>query len=155
MEFYLDKVTISKKDILYRLLMYSLFEESEFDLNEMNEDGLFEYNDFNLYFNNIDKDAYFIREKETNKLLGFVMINTNMKKYQNGHNIEEFMIIPKYRRKGLGRKVSLMIFDLYKGNFEVSPSFGSKKAFNFWESVIKEYTNNNYKYIDGIFMFNN
>ena len=31
----LDKVKIAEKDILFRLLQYSLFEESETDMNEM------------------------------------------------------------------------------------------------------------------------
>ncbi len=52
-----------------------------------------------------------IREQDTEKLLGFVMINTFMHKSSNGHSIVEFMVIPKY-------------------------------------------TNNNFEYIDNIFMFN-
>ena len=36
---YLDKVLKDNKDILYRLLQYSLFEESLNDGNEMNNDG--------------------------------------------------------------------------------------------------------------------
>ena len=151
MKFYLDKVTTSNKEILYRLLQYSLFEESMYDFNEMNIEGLFEYKEFGLYFTDVNRYAYFIKEKGNNKLLGFVML----RKDGNNYNLTEFMIIPKYRRKGLGREVALMVFKMYRGNFEVSPSFGSKGAFNFWESVIKEYTNNNYKYIDGIFKFNN
>ena len=41
-QFYLEKVDVKDKNILYRLLQYSLFEESENDLNEMNDDGIFE-----------------------------------------------------------------------------------------------------------------
>jgi len=36
---YLDKVLKDNKDILYRLLQYTLFEESLNDGNEMNNDG--------------------------------------------------------------------------------------------------------------------
>ena len=43
MEYYLDKVNVKDKDILYRLLQYSLFEESLNDGNEMNENAIFEY----------------------------------------------------------------------------------------------------------------
>ena len=39
----LERVTIDKKDTLYRLLQYSLFEESLTDGNEMNENAIFEY----------------------------------------------------------------------------------------------------------------
>ena len=36
MEVVLEKVEIKDKDVLFRLLQYSLFEESATDLNEMN-----------------------------------------------------------------------------------------------------------------------
>ena len=43
MEYYLDKVKLKDKDILYRLLQYSLFEKSLNDGNEMNENVIYEY----------------------------------------------------------------------------------------------------------------
>lgn len=154
MEYYLEKVNIKDKDILYRLLQYSLFEESLNDGNEMNESAIFEYKYFNLYFLDQDRIAYFIKDKSDNKLLGFVMINTYMQKCENGHSIAEFMIIPKYRRNKLGKRVVFDCFNMYKGDWEVSPSYGSESAYNFWNKVINEYTNNN-KYEDRIFIFNN
>lgn len=155
MEYFLDKVENKDKNILYRLLQYSLFEESSNDGNEMNENAIFEYEYFEKYFTDIDRVAYFIREKNTNKLLGFVMINTFMQKYDNGHSIAEFMIIPKYRRQKIGKRVVIDCFEMYKGNWEVSPALGSEIAYNFWNNVINEYTNQNNKYEDRTFMFNN
>lgn len=154
MNYYLDKVLEKDKDILYRLLQYSLFEESLTDLNEMNDEGIFEYKYFDSYFVDDDRDAFFIKEKDSNKLLGFVMVNTYVQKYDFGHSIAEFMVIPKYRGNKIGKKVAFQIFDMYPGNWEVSPSFGSESAYNFWKRVIEEYSND-FKYIDRIFLFNN
>lgn len=148
MNIYLEKVDNNKKDILYRLLEYSLFEESLNDGNDMNEDATFSYDDFDSYFENSNKIAFFIKE-ETNKLLGFVMISNNIE-----NCINEFMIIPKYRRKKIGKKVAFECFNMYKGIWKVSPSYGSDLAYNFWDNVIKEYTNNNYEYKDETFIFN-
>ena len=39
------------------------------------------------------------------------------------------------------------------GNWEVSPSFGSRQAYLFWENVIGTYTDGNYRYEDGVFIF--
>ena len=155
MDVYLDKVTEKDKEILYRLLEYSLFEESKNDLNEMNDEGIFEYKYFNYYFTDHNRDAYFIRDKVTNKLLGFVMINTHMKITDQGHSIAEYMVIPKYRRNKIGKKVAIEIFDKYKGNWEINPSLNSKIAYLFWKNVIEEYTNHNYEFKEGIFIFNN
>lgn len=131
MNIYLDIVKEDKKDVLYRLLEYSLYEESANDLNEMNEDAIFEYKYFDSYFIDNDKDAYFIREKETNKLLGFAMINSYVQVFEKGHSIAEYMIIPKYRKNHIGKKVAFELFDKYKGNWEVSPSYNSVSALFF------------------------
>ena len=155
MNIILDRVTKENKDVLFRLLEYSLFEESSNDGNEMNDEAIFEYKYFDSYFTENDREAFFVREQETNKLLGFVMINTYMQKCSSGHSIAEFMIIPKYRRKKIGKKVAFECFDMYKGNWEVSPSYGSDSAYNFWKKVIDEYTNDDNKLDDGIFIFNN
>ena len=155
MNLILEKVKNDKKDVLYRLLQYSLFEESLNDGNEMNDEGLFEYKYFDNYFTDDDREAYFIKNEETNKLLGFVMINTFMQKSNNGHSIAEFMVIPKYRKNKIGKEIAIRCFNMYKGNWEVSPSIGSEQAYLFWKKVIDEYTNNNNEFLDGIFIFNN
>ena len=155
MDIYLTKVKKEEKEILYRLLQYSLFEESENDLNEMNEQAEFEYKYFDAYFTDDDRYAYFIKEKETNKLLGFSLVNEHVQKFENGHSIAEYLVIPKYRRNKIGKNVAFEIFNRFPGNWEVSPSYNSEKAYLFWKHVIEEYTKNNYKFEDGIFLFNN
>lgn len=135
------------------MLQYSLFEESISDQNEMNQEALFEYKWFEYYFIDDDIDAYFIREEETGKLFGFVMINTYVQKCDSGHSIAEFMVIPKYRRNKIGKKAAIECFEKYEGNWEVEPSYGSEKAYLFWRNVINEYTKFNNVYSDGIFQF--
>jgi predicted acetyltransferase len=108
MEYYIEKVKEDDKEILYRLLQYSLFEESLNDGNDMNDDAIFEYKYFEKYFTDDDRVAFLIKEKNTNKLLGFVMINTYMQKSSDGHSIAEFMIIPKYRRNNIGKELHLI-----------------------------------------------
>ena len=155
MNLILEKVKNDKKDVLYRLLQYSLYDESINDGNEMNDEGIFEYKYFDNYFTDDDREAYFIKNEETNKLLGFVMINTFMQKSNNGHSIAEFMVIPKYRKNKIGKEIAIRCFNMYKGNWEVSPSIGSEQAYLFWKKVIDEYTDNNNEFLDGIFIFNN
>lgn len=158
MEIRLESVKKEEKEILYRLLQYSLYEESGTDLNEMGEDGLFEYRWFDCYFEQQDameRDAYFIRAQETGKLLGFVMVNEYMQKFSEGHNIAEFMVIPKYRRRGVGKKAAVQCFEKYRGNWEVRPSYGSEKAYLFWKNVIEKYTDGKCRFEDGIFLFRN
>lgn len=99
MDITLEKVEESKKNVLYRLLQYSLFEESLSDQNDMNEDALFEYPWFENYFTEEGRDACFIRERGTGRLLGFVMINTYVRKWDSGHSIAEFLSSIPIRQK--------------------------------------------------------
>ncbi len=149
----LERTKLEDKDILYRLLQYSLFEENKNDLNEMNEEAIFEYKWFDNYFQDNNREAYFVKEYSSNKLLGFAMVSQYMQKNQEGHSIAEFMIIPKYRRLKIGKRVAIEIFNMHKGIWEVKPSYGSKSAFDFWKKVIDEYTESNNTYEDGIFVF--
>lgn len=151
----LEKVDVKEKEILFRLLQYSLFEESETDLNEMNSDALFDYDWFDNYFTDDDRCAFFIKEQQTDKLLGFVMINSFVQFCNSGHSIAEFMVIPKYRRNKIGKQVAIQIFDMFKGDWEVKPSYKSEKAYYFWKKVIEEYTKNNYEFKDELFIFSN
>jgi len=155
MEVYLSEVKNEEREILYRLLQYSLFEESENDLNEMNSNALFEYDYFDTYFTDEDRYAFFIKEEGTDKLLGFAMINDYVQNFDDGHSIAEYLVIPKYRRNKIGKKVAFKIFDKYPGNWEVKPSYNSEKAYLFWKKTIEEYTKNNYKFENGLFLFNN
>ncbi len=152
-QYKLERVKIEEKDILYRLLQYSLFEESLTDLNEMNSEAIFEYKWFDNYFSDENREAYFIKEQDSNKLLGFAMVNQYMQKNEDGHSIAEFMIIPKYRRLKIGKRVAIDLFYMHKGIWKVKPSYDSKSAFLFWKNVIDEYTNNDNKFEDGLFIF--
>ena len=53
MNIILKRVEETQREILYRLLQYSLFEESLNDQNDMNEDALFEYPWFENYFTDL------------------------------------------------------------------------------------------------------
>lgn len=65
----LERVKVQDKDILYRLLQYSLFEESLNDLNEMNDKAIFEYKWFENYFKGNNREDYFIKEETSKELL--------------------------------------------------------------------------------------
>ena len=81
------------------------------------------------------------------------MIDTCIQKDSTAHTIKEFLVIPKYRKNKVGKKAAFACFDMYKGNWEVSPYFGSSLAHNFWKKVIDEYTNGENEFIDRLFRF--
>ncbi len=155
MNYTLHKVTIKEKDILYRLLEYSLYDGSMYINNDIDEEAKFIYPWFDNYFTDDDRDAFII--KDNNKILGMVMVNENLKFLNDGKCIAEFLILPKYRRNHIGKEIAFKVFSMFKGNWEVQPMENNKIAYTFWKNIISEYTNNDYQVkndgIEDVFIF--
>lgn len=154
MNYKLERVKLEEKEILYNLLQFALYDGSKYIENELNGKGEFEYLWFDNCFADIDRLAYFIKGDD-NKIIGFFMINQNMKYYNEGHSVAEFLILPNYRRNHIGKRVAFDIFNMLKGNWEVEPIENSEEAYYFWKKTIEDYTNNNYEYKNKIFVFKN
>lgn len=157
MNYEIEKVLEKDKDKLYKLLQYALYDGSQYIDNDINEDCIFEYDWFENYFTDSDRDAYFI--KNNNFYLGIVMVNENLKFNKRGKCIAEFLILPKYRRNHIGKRVACDIFEKFKGDWEVQPMENNQIAYSFWKNTVSEYTNNNYiaknNGIADVFIFNN
>lgn len=154
MNYKLEKVKLEEKEILYNLLQFALYDGSKYIENELNDKGEFEYRWFDNYFTDTDRLTYFIKSDD-NKILGFFMINQNMKYYDEGHSVAEFLILPNYRRNHIGKRVAFDIFNMLKGNWEVEPIENSEEAYYFWKKTIEDYTENKCEYNNKIFVFKN
>ncbi len=145
------------KDKLYRLLQYALYDGSQYIDNDINSECIYEYKWFDKYFTEPSRDAYFI--KNNDDYIGMVFVNENLKFNKTGKCIAEFLILPRYRRNHIGKRVAYDIFGMYCGDWEVQPMENNKIAYSFWKNIIAEYTNNNYTVkndgIEDVFIFNN
>ena len=157
MKYEIESVDLKDKDKLYKLLQYALYDGSQYIDNEINEDCIFEYRWFNNYFTDDDRNAYFI--KSNNNYIGMVMVNEHLRFNKTGKCIAEFLIMPRYRRQHIGKKVAYDIFNMFKGNWEVQPMENNLIAYSFLKNIIDEYTKGNYKIkndgVEDIFIFNN
>ena len=155
MEYFLEKVEEPKKDILYRLLQFSLYDGSQYIDNELNDDCLYDYKWFDNYFTDDNRDAFFI--KDDNNYIGFVMVNENLKFNKSGKCIAEFLVIPRYRRCHIGKRVAYDIFNMYDGLWEVQPMENNPIAYAFWKNIINEYTNGDFEIkndgVEDVFLF--
>ncbi len=97
--------------------------------NDINENCIFEYSWFDNYFEGADRNAYFI--KNNDNYLGMVFVNENLQFNKKGKSIAEFLILPKYRRNHLGKRVAYEIFNKLKGNWEVQPMENNPIAYFF------------------------
>ena len=70
-------------------------------------------------------------------------------------------LLNNFKRKGIGSKAVIELFDNHKGNWKIKSLPLSKQAESFWVNIVKEHTNNNLevdyigKYNRAIISFNN
>ena len=55
------------------------------------------------------------------------------------------MVIPKYRKNKIGKRVAFDCFNMYKGNWTIKTVPSSQMAENFWKKTVDNYTNGNFK----------
>ncbi|MFQ6040665.1 MAG: GNAT family N-acetyltransferase [Candidatus Poribacteria bacterium] len=138
------EATIEKKPIVEKLYQLYLYDFSEFDGADVNEDGLFRYKYLDLYWQE-DSRYPFIIEVDSN-IAGFVLVRRHsiLGRGQLTHTIAEFFVMRKYRRQGVGRAVAFAIFDRFLGSWEVHQTPENIPAQKFWRKVISEYTDGRY-----------
>lgn len=76
--------------------------------------------------------------------VGFVVVDVSGEVI----DVAEFYVIPIERKNGIGRKMAMAAFDLYRGDWQVRQISGADGAYYFWVSVIEEYTNGHFT--DGV-----
>ncbi|QQG43795.1 MAG: GNAT family N-acetyltransferase [Candidatus Daviesbacteria bacterium] len=141
----IELVTVrdEEKHILANLLELYEYDFSEFSNSDLDENGRYGYKYLDNYWQEENRHPFFI--KVDDKLAGFVLVNKHTYLSDDANAIAEFFILKKYRRGGIGSNAAKQIFDMFPGKWEVTQTNQNKDAQKFWNKVVNEYTNGNYK----------
>lgn len=136
---------LKDKPIIRNLMELYQYDFSEIENNDVNNRGLFGYKYLDHYWTEATRKAFLI--KITGKIAGFVLINKHsyVSNDKNTNVIAEFFIMRKYRKKEIGTRVAMKIFDVFPGKWEVLQTSKNKIGQLFWRKVIKKYTKGNYR----------
>jgi ribosomal-protein-alanine N-acetyltransferase len=107
------------------------------------EDGLYECIDFKKYWQTDDAFPFLIRYED--ELAGFVIIDKKGSETNIDFNMAQFFILRKFKNKGIGRYVAHQCFNKFQGVWEVMVIPGNTGAYNFWKSITKNYTADNFE----------
>lgn len=112
---------------------------TEFLRIDVDAEGRFPYDfEFSNYFEKAGHWAYIANVGEN--IAGFVLFTDNvMQGRGKGRHMEEFFILRRFRRKGIGRSMAFQAFDTYQGIWEVSEVATNQPAIQFWRKVIEDY----------------
>ncbi len=127
---------------LYDFSVY--WDESDPDAH-VNERGLFDPGlDLRRYLGRAGRWAYLARLGE--RLAGFVLLRGDVVHREGtGRSVEDFFVLRRYRRRGVGRSMAFQTFDTYRGYWEVSEIGQNTPAQAFWRRVIGAYTGGRYR----------
>lgn len=142
------RITEDRKDVLTNLLEKYLYEFSQYDKWELNDNGLFGYEYLDEYFIENDRFAYFIYAGE--RLAGFALLN----KYPEcdrpiDWSIAEFFVSYNFRRQGVATEAIRQIFEKHKGCYHIKYHRKNTASVIFWNNVAKKYSNGNYEIVMG------
>ncbi|WP_200411173.1 GNAT family N-acetyltransferase [Virgibacillus salexigens] len=139
---------VEQKVVVKHLLELYKYDFSEFDPEDVNDQGLYGYKYFDHYWTEPERFPFLIRVN--GNYAGFALVR---KITQEGENPEsyfsmaEFFVMKKYRKDGVGRKTAFYLFNSFPGKWEVAEMEENVPAQKFWRKIISEYTRGNYKEI--------
>jgi predicted acetyltransferase len=82
-------------------------------------------------------------------LAGFALIHDRAEMAGPGtHEISEFFVLRKYRRRGVGARVATALFDMAPGPWEISQLASNLPAQAFWRAVVERYTGGAFTDVD-------
>lgn len=136
----IEPILYEQKSVFIQMMELYNYDFSEFSDDDINEYGYFGYPRIDDYWNEAGRYPFFIRVD--GKLAGLVLVRSccEYNNLPNPHNIAEFFVMKKYRKRGVGKAAAMRIFDMFPGGWEVSQWSRNVPAQNFWGKVIAEYT---------------
>lgn len=71
---------------------------------------------------------------------GFALVDTAVRVGAHGHWMDQFFVLRKYRRRGVGAQLARAVFTALPGRWEVGQMPGNAAARVFWREVIGTHT---------------
>ncbi|PUA34569.1 GNAT family N-acetyltransferase [Paenibacillus elgii] len=142
MEVVVSKAAAEQKSVLRNLLELYKYDFTEFDPEDVNEHGLFEYPYLDHYWTEEGRHPFLVHVD--GKLAGFALIR-ELGSDERVYSIAEFFVMKKYRRHGVGREMAFDLFNRFPGQWEVAQMEENEPAQTFWRRIIDEYTKGSYQ----------
>ncbi len=132
------------KPILERLLQLYEHDNSEFFGADVGADGLYRVMDADALFQ--PGWRVFLMEVD-GRWAGFAIVTRHRSYVGAGETwlMDEFFVLRKYRRLGVGQHIADTLFDRFPGRWEISQWPSNLPSQAFWRSVIGRYTDGRFE----------
>lgn len=138
MEFELRCGTSSDRVVVDRLMELYLYDYSEFDGFDVDEHGMYRYDDLDYYW--MEKSREIMVFKVNGNWAGFAMISAEVMLNGAQRSLDNFFVMRKYRRQGLGALAARTIFERTPAAWEISVLPNNAPAVAFWRRIVHDFT---------------
>ena len=121
--------TLDDRRVLENLLELYLHDFSELTDADVDEQGRFSYRFLDNYWTDADRHPFLIRSG--GRLAGFALVRSGAP-----HDMAEFFVMRKYRRRGVGRAAARIVFAAFPGEWQVREMAANSGATAFWRDAI-------------------
>ena len=119
----------SDKEILRQLLEFQGYEHSRFDGADLDGHGRFGYRYLDHYWTEPGRHPYLITA-------GGAVAGMALVREGPPHSMAEFLVMPRYRRSGIGARAARLLFKAFPGRWQIGEVAGNDDAVAFWRAVI-------------------
>ncbi|KKO54894.1 GNAT family N-acetyltransferase [Paenibacillus sp. DMB20] len=136
----IEKIEYERKSVLRNLLELYKYDFTEYDPEDVNENGLYEYMYLDHYWTEEGRHPYFIRVN--GKLAGFALVRELGTDDRNRtiYEMAEFFVMKKYRQQKVGQHAATALFNQFGGSWRVAQLEANRPAQAFWAKTIGSYT---------------
>jgi predicted acetyltransferase len=120
----------SERDVVGRLLEFNSYEFSRIDGRSIGQDGLYGYRYLDVYWSEVGRVPYFIRAD--GELAGLALV----RRVDAVMCVAEFLVLPKFRRTGVGTRAARQLFAAHQGPWQVRQVVENDHATSFWRRAI-------------------
>ncbi|MFD3450112.1 GNAT family N-acetyltransferase [Microbacteriaceae bacterium 4G12] len=140
-----EQVKQEDKIVVKHLMQLYKYDFTEFDPEDVNERGLYEYTYLDDYWREPTRFPFLINVNDV--YAGFALIREVTENDRTYYSMAEFFVMKKYRRNGTGKQAAFQLFRHFPGCWQVAEMEENIPAQAFWRNIIAAYTNNKYEEI--------
>ena len=145
----LQRIGLERRATLERLYQLYRYDRSEYNNQEINDDGPFPHIDLGPYVDDPKDLPQFILMGEA--IAGFALVNMQSHAYEGRtvKNLDDFFVLRRYRRSGVGFAAARALFATEPGLWQINKKTNNTPAMAFWQRVVGEITGGSFREYQG------
>ncbi|HNW61824.1 MAG TPA: GNAT family N-acetyltransferase [Piscinibacter sp.] len=130
-----------------RLPVYRMLELYQHDLSDIWDQDLDSHGEYGYALDHYwhEEGCHPFVATVAGKYAGFALVNRAVRVGTEGHWMDQFFVLKKFRRRGLGQSLATSVLAALPGRWEVGQMPANLGAQAFWRKVIGAYTGGRFK----------